>query len=51
MNKSELVDEVANKTGLEKRQAESAVSVFLDAVMAETKAGNRWTAWLPNSRS
>ena len=41
MNKSELVDEVANKTGLEKKQAESAVSVFLDAVMAETKAGNR----------
>ena len=41
MNKSELVDEVASKTGLEKRQAESAVTALLDAVMAEAKAGNR----------
>jgi DNA-binding protein HU-beta len=41
VNRSEIVDEVASKTGLEKRQAEAAVSAFLDVVMAESKAGNR----------
>ena len=41
MNKSELVDQVAGSTGLEKRQAESAVTAMIDAVIAEAKSGNR----------
>src|SRR5205085_12465070 len=31
----------AGSTGLEKRQADSAVTAFIDAVMAEAKAGNK----------
>lgn len=41
MNRSELVDVVAEAAGIEKRQAEAAVTAFLDAVMADAKAGNR----------
>src|SRR3954467_8126028 len=41
VNRSELVDAVADAAGIEKRQAEAAVSSFVDAVVAETKAGNR----------
>ena len=41
VNKSELVDQVAGSTGLEKRQAESAVTAMIDAVIAEAKSGNR----------
>ena len=41
VNRSELVDSVAGSTGLEKRQAESAVTALIDAVIAEAKAGNR----------
>ena len=41
VNRSELVDSVAGSTGLEKRQAESAVTALIDAVIAEAKAGSR----------
>src|SRR3954469_9152709 len=41
VNKSELVDQVVGSTGLEKRQAESAVTAVIDAVIAEAKSGNR----------
>ena len=41
MNRSELVEAVAGTTGLEKRQAESAVTAFIDAVMAEAKSGSK----------
>src|SRR3954468_13322586 len=41
VNKSELVDQVIGSTGLEKRQAEAAVSSVIDAVIAQAKAGNR----------
>jgi DNA-binding protein HU-beta len=41
VNKSELVDQVASSTGLEKRQAESAVTAVIDAVIAEAKSGQR----------
>ncbi len=41
MNKSELVDEVASAASLDKRSAEAAVTAMIDAVIAETKAGNK----------
>lgn len=41
MNRTELVDSVSGKTGLDKKQSEAAVSAVADAVMAEIKAGNR----------
>lgn len=41
MNKSELVDAVVGSTGLEKRQAEQAVTAFIDTVVTETKSGNK----------
>src|SRR2546421_7011998 len=41
VNRSDLVEAVAGSTGLEKRQAESAVTAFIDAVMSEAKAGNK----------
>src|SRR3954467_4770377 len=41
VNRSELVDAVADAAGIEKRQAEAAVSSFVDAVVADAKAGNR----------
>lgn len=41
MNKSELVDLVRDRAGLERRQAEAAVNAVLDAVMADIKSGNR----------
>ena len=43
MNKSELVDEVAGSAGLDKRIAEVAVTAMIDAVIAETKGGNKVT--------
>lgn len=41
MNRTELVEKVAAETGLDKRQAEAAVVAVADAVMSETKAGNK----------
>lgn len=41
MNKSELVDRVANATGVAKRTAESAVDAVLDAIVETTRAGGR----------
>lgn len=41
MNRTELIEAVADKTGLEKKQAEAAVAAVTDSVMAETKAGNK----------
>ncbi len=41
MNKSELVDEVASAASLDKRTAEAAVTAMIEAVIAETKRGNK----------
>lgn len=41
MNKSELVQRVADDAGLSRAQAETAVSAFIDAVIAETKRGEK----------
>ncbi|HET6917389.1 MAG TPA: HU family DNA-binding protein [Acidimicrobiales bacterium] len=41
VNRTELVDSVSGKTGLDKKQSEAAVSAVADAVMAEIKAGNK----------
>ena len=56
MNKSELVDEVASSAGLDKRIAEVAVTAMIDAVIAETKRGNKVTlfgfgTFTPRSRA
>jgi DNA-binding protein HU-beta len=41
LNRSELVESVGNATGLEKRQAESAVKAVVDALTNEIKSGNK----------
>jgi DNA-binding protein HU-beta len=41
VNRTELVDAVAGETGLERKQAEAAVKAFSDAVIAETKSGEK----------
>jgi DNA-binding protein HU-beta len=41
VNRTELVDAVAAETGLERKQAEAAVKAFSDAVIAETKSGDK----------
>ena len=41
VNRTELVDAVAGKTGLDKKTAEAAVSAVTDSVMYETRAGNK----------
>ena len=41
MNKGELVEAVAQRSGLDKRQAESALNAFVDAVIVATKGGDR----------
>ena len=43
VNRTELVEAVVSKTGLEKKQAEEAVAAVTESVMAETKAGNKVT--------
>ena len=45
MNKSDLVDVVAEEAGIQKNQAEAAVTALLDAVIADIKAGNRVTVF------
>lgn len=41
MNKKELVDDVADKAGLERRQADAAVNAVLEAIVAAMKAGEK----------
>jgi DNA-binding protein HU-beta len=41
VNKGELVEAVAQRSGLDKRQAESALNAFVDAVIVATKGGDR----------
>jgi nucleoid DNA-binding protein len=41
VNRTELVDAVAMKTGLDKKHAEAAVSAVTDSVMTETRSGNK----------
>ncbi len=40
MNRTELAEAVATKTGLEKKQADEAVTAVTDSIVAEIKAGN-----------
>jgi DNA-binding protein HU-beta len=41
VNRSELVDAVASKTGLDKKHAEAAVAAITESVITETKAGSK----------
>jgi DNA-binding protein HU-beta len=41
VNKGELVESIAQRSGLDKRQAEGALNAFVDAVMEATKGGER----------
>ena len=41
LNKSELVDEIARRADLEKRQAEAALNALVEAVMDATKSGDK----------
>lgn len=43
MNKSELISEVARKTGLSQREAEVGVQTMLDLVSTELKKGGKIT--------
>ena len=43
VNRTELVEAVATKTGLDKKQAEAAVAAVAESVVTETKAGNKVT--------
>jgi DNA-binding protein HU-beta len=56
VNRTELVEAVASKTGLDKKQAESAVTAVTESVVTETKAGNKVTifgfgTFSPSSRA
>src|ERR1700723_1128775 len=41
VNRTELVEAVITKTGLDKKQAEAAVGAITESVVTETKAGNK----------
>ena len=41
MNKSELVDEIARRSDLEKRQAEAALSAFAETIVDAMKRGDK----------
>ena len=41
MNKSELVDDIARRADLEKRQAESALNALVESVIEATKRGDK----------
>ncbi len=43
MNKSELINEVARKTGLSRREAEVGVQTMLDAIITELSKGSKIT--------
>jgi len=56
VNKGELVESIAQRSGLDKRQAEGALSAFVDAVMDAVKGGDRvailgFGSFTPRSRS
>ncbi len=56
MNKGELVESIAQRSGLDKRQSEGALSAFVDAVMDAVKGGDRvailgFGSFTPRSRS
>jgi DNA-binding protein HU-beta len=56
VNKGELVESIASRSGLEKRQAEGALNAFVDAVMDAVKGGDRvailgFGSFNPRSRS
>ena len=44
MNKSELIDAVANDAGVDKRSAEGVLTAFFATVQSEAKAGSK-VAW------
>jgi DNA-binding protein HU-beta len=41
VNRTELVESVSGKTGLDRRQSEAAVTAVADAVIAEIRSGNK----------
>lgn len=41
MNRTELAEAVAGKTGLDKKRSEAAVEAVTDVIVSEIKAGNR----------
>jgi nucleoid DNA-binding protein len=41
VNRTELVDSVSGKTGLDKRQSEAAVNAVAEAVVSEIRAGSK----------
>ena len=41
MNRTELAESVASKTGLDRKQSEAAVNAVTEAIVAEIKSGNR----------
>lgn len=41
MNKGELVDAMAARSGLDKRSAEGALNAFVDSVIVATKGGDK----------
>jgi len=43
MNKNELINEVARKTGLSRREAEVGIQTMLDAIAKELVNGNKVT--------
>jgi DNA-binding protein HU-beta len=43
MNKSELINEVARKTGLSRREAEVGVQTMLDVIIADLAKGGKIT--------
>ena len=43
VNRTELVEAVATKASLDKKQAEAAVAAVAESVVTETKAGNKVT--------
>jgi DNA-binding protein HU-beta len=56
VNKGELVESIASRSGLDKRQAEGALNAFVDAVMDAVKGGERvailgFGSFNPKSRS
>jgi DNA-binding protein HU-beta len=56
VNKGELVEAIASRSGLDKRQAEGALNAFVDAVMDAVKGGERvailgFGSFNPRSRS
>jgi DNA-binding protein HU-beta len=56
VNKGELVESIATRSGLERRQAEGALKAFVDSVMDAVRSGDRvailgFGSFTPRSRS